>query len=110
MQLEEIGDALPVKIGRVPESDFVVNDPRVSRLHATIDIRSGHYVLEDVSSYGTWVRFSGTDNPIALRRQECLLHSDGEISLGSPFTDFSAPNVTFRLVDGQMVLGRVAAA
>ncbi|MCU0762057.1 MAG: FHA domain-containing protein [Hydrogenophaga sp.] len=101
---------LPVKIGRVPESDFVVNDPRVSRLHATIDIRSGHYVLEDVSSYGTWVRFSGTDNPIALRRQECLLHSDGEISLGSPFTDFSAPNVTFRLVDGQMVLGRVAAA
>jgi adenylate cyclase len=97
---------LPVKIGRVPEADFVVNDPRVSRLHASIDIRSGNYVLEDISSYGTWVRFAGTDNTIALRRQECLLHSDGEIALGSPFTDFSGPNITFKLVDGQMVLGR----
>lgn len=96
---------LPLKIGRVPEADFVVNDPRVSRMHASIDIRSGNYVLEDTSSYGTWVRFSGGDNVIALRRQECLLHSDGEIAMGAPFTDYSAPTVAFRLVDGSMVLG-----
>lgn len=96
---------LPVKIGRVPEADFVVNDPRVSRMHATIDIRSGNYVLEDVSSYGTWVRFSGVDNVISLRRQECLLHSDGEIAMGAPFTDFSSPTISFKLVDGNMVLG-----
>ncbi|TNF56531.1 MAG: adenylate/guanylate cyclase domain-containing protein [Burkholderiales bacterium] len=96
---------LPVKIGRIPEADFVVNDPRVSRIHATLDIRSGNYVLEDVSSYGTWVRFAGTDNVISLRRQECLLHSDGEIAMGTAFTDYSAPTVTFRLVDGAMVLG-----
>jgi adenylate cyclase len=53
---------LPLKIGRVPEADFVINDPRVSRMHASIDIRSGNYVLEDTSSYGTWVRFAGNDN------------------------------------------------
>jgi class 3 adenylate cyclase len=97
---------LPLKIGRVPEADFVVNDPRVSRLHASIDVRSGNYVLEDISSYGTWVRFDGAENAIALRRQECLLHSDGDIAMGAPFTDFSAPRVSFKLVDGQMVLGR----
>ena len=97
---------LPLKIGRVPEADFVVSDPRVSRMHANIDIRSGNYVLEDVSSYGTWVRFAGGDNAISLRRQECLLHSDGEIAMGAPFTDFSAPTVSFRLVDGTMTLGR----
>lgn len=96
---------LPLKIGRVPEADFVVNDPRVSRMHASIDIRSGNYLLEDTSSYGTWVRFAGAENAIALRRQECLLHSDGEFSMGAPFTDISAPTVSFRLVDGQMVLG-----
>lgn len=93
---------LPMKIGRVPEADFVVSDPRVSRMHASIDIRSGNYVLEDISSYGTWVRFGGGDNVIALRRQECLLHSDGEIAMGAPFSDFSAPTVSFRLVDGQI--------
>ncbi len=54
---------LPVKIGRVPEADFVINDPRVSRLHASIDIRSGNYMIEDTSSYGTWVRFAA--------QQEC---------------------------------------
>lgn len=96
---------LPIRVGRVPEADFVVNDPRVSRTHAVIDIRSGNYVLEDVSSYGTWVRFSGSDSIIALRRQECLLHSDGEIAMGAPFTDFSTPTLSFRLVDGNMVLG-----
>ena len=97
---------LPVRIGRVPEADFVINDPRVSRLHAAIDIRSGNYLLEDTSSYGTWVRFNGSDNVISLRRQECLLHSDGEFGLGAPFTDISTPTVSFRLVDGKMVLGR----
>ena len=95
---------LPLKIGRVPEADFVINDPRVSRLHASIDIRSGNYLLEDTSSYGTWVRFAGVENSISLRRQECLLHSDGEFSMGAPFNDISAPIVSFRLVDGQMVL------
>ena len=96
---------LPVKIGRVPEADFVINDPRVSRLHASIDMRSGNYLLEDTSSYGTWVRFAGGDNVIALRRQECLLHSDGEFALGAPFTDISTPTVSFKLVDGHMLLG-----
>ncbi len=96
---------LPVRIGRIPEADFVINDPRVSRMHASIDIRSGNYLLEDISSYGTWVRFTGNDNVISLRRQECLLHSDGEFAMGAPFSDISAPTVSFRLVDGQMLLG-----
>lgn len=96
---------LPMKIGRVPEADFVVSDPRVSRLHASIDIRSGNYVLEDISSYGTWVRFVGGDHVIALRRQECLLHSDGEIAMGAPFSDFSAPTISFRLMDGNAMMG-----
>lgn len=89
---------LPVKIGRVPEAGFVVSDPRVSRLHASIDMRSGNYVLEDISSYGTWVRFDGADNVIALRRQECLLHSDGQIAMGAPFTNYSVTTVRFKLL------------
>lgn len=97
---------LPIRIGRVPEADFVVSDPRVSRMHAIIDIRNGNYVLEDTSSYGTWVRFSGSDAIIALRRQECVLHSGGEIAMGAPFSDFSTPTMSFRLIDGSMVLGR----
>jgi class 3 adenylate cyclase len=99
-------DHMPVRIGRVPEAGFVVNDPRVSRMHAQIELRAGNYVLEDLSSYGTWVRFAGSDALVALRRQEVLLTGDGEIALGAPFSDFSAPTVSFKLVNGRMVLGR----
>lgn len=97
---------LPIRIGRVPEADFVVSDPRVSRMHAIIDIRSGNFVLEDTSSYGTWVRFTGSDAIIALRRQECVLHCDGEIAMGAPFTDFSTPTMSFHLIEGSVALGR----
>jgi len=90
---------MPIHLGRdEDEADFVVNDPRVSRLHAGIEWRNGNFVLTDVSSFGTWVRFSGSgDSEIALRRQECVLLGNGEIALGAPFADFSVPTVNFRL-------------
>ena len=88
---------LPMHLGRVAEAQFVVNDPRVSRLHARITWRAGKFYLEDVSSYGTWVKFSGSADVVALRRQECVLMADGEIALGAPFEDFSVPTVSFKL-------------
>ena len=87
---------LPMHIGRVTEAQFVVNDPRVSRVHAKIIWRAGKFYLEDVSSYGTWVRFAGGDAIVALRRQECVLLVTGEIALGAPFEDFTVPTVSFK--------------
>lgn len=86
---------LPVYLGRVAEAHFVVSDPRVSRLHAKISWQAGQFHLEDVSSYGTWVRFAGNDAFVALRRQECVLLTEGEIALGAPFEDFTVPTVRF---------------
>ncbi|MFC6280948.1 MULTISPECIES: adenylate/guanylate cyclase domain-containing protein [Polaromonas] len=97
---------LPVHLGRVSEAQFVVNDPRVSRLHARIVWRAGKFYLEDVSSYGTWVRFAGGDAIIALRRQECVLLVEGEIALGAPFEDFTVPTVSFKFpLDGARLRG-----
>jgi adenylate cyclase len=87
---------LPVHLGRDVEAQFVINDPRVSRLHARIEWRAGKFYLEDVSSYGTWVRFNGNDAVVALRRQECMLLGEGEIALGAPFEDFSVPTISFK--------------
>ncbi len=90
----------PVGIGRSPSAEFSVNDIRVSRQHARIDWRGSYFQLLDLSSNGTWVRFSGQDNVIALRRNECALHGDGEISLGARPTDPTAPTVQFRVLGG----------
>lgn len=86
---------LPIYLGRVAEAHFIVSDPRVSRLHTKISWRAGKFYLEDVSSYGTWVRFAGSSAVVALRRQECVLLIEGEIALGAPFEDFTVPTVSF---------------
>ena len=86
---------LPVFLGRDTSAQFVVQDPRVSRKHAQIEWRDGKFYLEDISSYGTWVRFSDNSITIALRRQECVLLQDGEMALGASFEDFTVPTVLF---------------
>ncbi|APW38152.1 adenylate/guanylate cyclase domain-containing protein [Rhodoferax koreense] len=88
---------MPVHLGRSAQAEFLVDDPRVSRLHARIEWRNGAFVLVDLSSFGTWVRFAGSDTDVPLRRDECLLHGHGEIALGVPFNDLSSPTVIFSL-------------
>jgi adenylate cyclase len=89
---------LPIYLGRVDDAEFVVNDPRVSRLHARIESRKGSCVLVDVSTYGTWVQFQNSAGPsteVALRRDECVLHGSGQIGLGAPLSELSAPTINF---------------
>jgi pSer/pThr/pTyr-binding forkhead associated (FHA) protein len=54
-----------VTVGRLPESDVVVNDPGASRHHAQIEQRDGGYVLTDLgSTNGTLVN----DQPVTTYR------------------------------------------
>ena len=92
---------LPIYLGRAPEAEFMVNEQRVSRLHAGIEWRNGTFVLTDLSSFGTWVRFTGSQTAQALRRDECVLHASGEIALGAPFDDFTVPTVSFSLLEAR---------
>ena len=90
---------LPVQLGRVRDADFIVNDPRVSRIHARLEWRNGSVVFVDASSYGSWVRFAGTKgSDVLLRRAECVLHGRGELALGASFSDPSVPTVKFAIL------------
>lgn len=97
----------PIRVGRAASSDFVVSDPRVSRQHVQIEWVQGAFVLTDVSSFGTWVRFTETQGTeMALRRSQCPLLSSGEIALGAPFADISAPVLVFRVQEAPVEAGR----
>ena len=96
---------VPVHIGRATDARLCINDPRVSRLHARIDFRNSGFVLTDMSSFGTWVRFDGSDAPLQLRRDACILHGNGEMALGVSFADSSAPIVKFQVAGGNAHLG-----
>lgn len=90
-----------IVIGRDQTAHFIVQDNRVSRQHVRIEWQTtpsgGHFVLLDLSSFGTWVRFKGSQQEVELRRGRCTLSSDGEIGLGAPFSDFTVPTVMFSL-------------
>ena len=95
----------PVHVGRATDVQLCINDPRVSRLHARIDWRNSGFVLTDMSSFGTWVRFDGSDSPVRLRRDTCILHGTGQIALGVSFNEPSAPVMNFQVQGSSVHLG-----
>lgn len=94
----------PVHVGRATHAQLCINDPRVSRLHARIDWRNSGFVLTDMSSFGTWVRFEGSDAPVRLRRDACILHGTGQIALGVSFSEPSAPVMNFQVAGASVHL------
>lgn len=70
-----------ITIGRVEDNDLVVSDTAVSRLHATIEGRRGHFHIKDVSTNGTYVQEGGCA-PLLLKREKLQLTGTGSLSLG----------------------------
>jgi pSer/pThr/pTyr-binding forkhead associated (FHA) protein len=62
-----------VSIGRALDNDVIIEDPRVSRHHAQLRRRYGHYVLHDLESTGG-TKINGY--PV----EECMVHSGDVIS------------------------------
>lgn len=69
------------RLGREPNSEVYVEDPRVSRHHAEIELRAGKFVLRDHSSNGTYVTM-GDAPEFIVTREELVLPENGWISLG----------------------------
>jgi class 3 adenylate cyclase len=90
--------SLPVVLGRSPQATYCIDDSRVSRLHARIDWHGGTFSLTDLSFNGTYVRFAGDSEVVALRRGTCTLHGSGTIGLGSAPLDATAPAVRFEVM------------
>lgn len=42
-------------IGRLPENDIQITSICISRKHAIIELRHGHFFIHDLSSQGTWL-------------------------------------------------------
>jgi class 3 adenylate cyclase len=89
---------LPVILGRSPEAHHIVDDARVSRLHARIDWHGGTFQLSDLSYNGSFVRFDNDAAVVSLRRGRCTLHGRGVIGLGAPPVGSYAPCLRFEVL------------
>ena len=82
-------------LGRAASASLSLNDARVSRVHATVGWRGGHFVVSDTSSFGTWVYMGNQHEPLVLRRTESYLVGQGQIVLGCEREAENAPTVAF---------------
>lgn len=81
LRLSVGGRAEKITIGRVEENDLTIPDTAVSRRHATIEGRRGHFEITDISTNGTYVQADGRA-PLLLKREKLQLIGSGSISLG----------------------------
>jgi adenylate cyclase len=70
-----------VTIGRDLSNDIVFNDPKVSRLHARIELRKDKFVLVDQSTNGTYVLKPNGESAL-LRWDEIQLMDRGLLAIG----------------------------
>lgn len=83
-----------VTIGRGPDCELRIDNPLVSRRHATIRVERTQFYLVDHSSNGTFItRASGEE--IHLMRQEVLLEGIGEIRPGYDSRTDTASFISF---------------
>jgi adenylate cyclase len=81
-QVIELGPNSPTfSMGRDAANSLVIDAEWVSRSHASISFKNGHFVLADKSTNATYVRF-GEDDDLRLHRDEVLLRQSGIVSLG----------------------------
>lgn len=89
---------LPAVIGRSSQSVVLMDDPRVSRMHARLDWHGSGFHLTDQSFNGTTVKFDG--QPVLhLRRTACSLHGRGEIGLSGPAGSAGVATLGFEVHD-----------
>ena len=86
-----------ISVGRAADAALTLNDPRVSRMHATLEWRGGHFILTDASSFGTWVYVGNQSEAVVLRRTECFLVGSGLIVPGCERGDDKAPLISYSI-------------
>jgi len=71
----------PFTLGRDASNTLVIEAEWVSRNHASVEFKKGHFVVADRSTNGTYVKL-GEDDELRLHRDEMHLRKNGTISLG----------------------------
>lgn len=79
--IELTGSSEPFMMGRETKNNLAVETDWVSRSHALIEYKRGHFVISDRSTNGTFVTI-GDDDELRLHRDEIHLRKSGVISLG----------------------------
>ncbi len=91
-----------VTLGRGEACDIVVQNNLASRLHLRIELRFGKFIVADLSTNGTYIRYS--DGDVAhITREETVLKGNGAISLGQLCAENPAEVIEFSITSVQVL-------
>lgn len=89
-----------LSLGRDPECDVSIHDPRASRRHAWVGHRKNGFVLADSSSNGTFVTFEdGAEHMV--KHAELPLVGKGSIAFGEDFNEAPGDVFQFEINEGK---------
>jgi hypothetical protein len=89
-----------LSLGRDPECDVIIHDPRASRRHAWVGHRKNGFVLADSSSNGSFVTFNdGAEHMV--KHAELPLSGKGSIAFGEDFDEGPREVFQFEIVAGK---------
>lgn len=78
-------------IGRDSACDIVIDDPRVSRFHATLEWHRDRVVLRDHSTNGSYVHRADETQAQFVRREVLPIRGTGDLNFGGPGADCAVP-------------------
>lgn len=86
-----------VTIGRDARNRIVINHPKVSRIHARVEMHQDRFILIDQSTNGTYIHPDG-GVAIELKRETWTLKGDGIIYLGKEATPNSRNAIHYQIL------------
>ena len=86
-----------ISMGRDSKNRIVINHPKVSRIHARIEMQTNRFTMTDQSTNGTYIHPDNGD-AIVLKRKTCVLKGDGIIYLGKEATPDSQNAIRYHIL------------
>jgi len=87
----------PLRVGRDPTCDIVIQGKHASRTHAKIIYKDGKFYLQDNSFNGTYIKFDNGQKIHVVKNEQTLI-SDGVMSMGKPVHKESKFIIQFKIV------------
>ncbi len=86
-----------ITMGRDAKNRIVVDHPKVSRIHARIELHKNGFILSDQSTNGTHVFPSGGE-AFLLKKEKWTMEGDGIIYLGKAQTPDALNAIHFHIL------------
>ena len=86
-----------ITMGRDSKNRIVIDHPKVSRIHALIELQKNVFVLTDQSTNGTHVHLSD-GSVVELKKERWTIEGDGIIYLGKVLTPDNPDAIHFQLL------------